>query len=144
MAKNLLLCRSDHVSWNFMLIIYELIFVFLNLLLYWVYFIFAQIADFGLSNVFDEKHRLDTFCGSPLYASPEIVKGIPYLGPEVCKRSFHLFPSLHCIDIPPKSYSCLFTMWQIFNPSAFRFGVIDERVLIGKASHRYWLLFWYW
>ncbi|ROT63496.1 NUAK family SNF1-like kinase 1 [Penaeus vannamei] len=43
----------------------------------------AKIADFGLSNVFDEKHRLDTFCGSPLYASPEIVKGIPYTGPEV-------------------------------------------------------------
>lgn len=42
-----------------------------------------QIADFGLSNVFDDKHRLDTFCGSPLYASPEIVKGIPYTGPEV-------------------------------------------------------------
>ncbi|KAK7070821.1 NUAK SNF1-like kinase 1 [Halocaridina rubra] len=43
----------------------------------------AKIADFGLSNVFDDKHRLDTFCGSPLYASPEIVKGIPYTGPEV-------------------------------------------------------------
>ncbi|XP_068212217.1 uncharacterized protein Nuak isoform X3 [Palaemon carinicauda] len=43
----------------------------------------AKIADFGLSNVFDDKHRLDTFCGSPLYASPEIVKGVPYTGPEV-------------------------------------------------------------
>lgn len=29
-----------------------------------------QIADFGLSNVFDEKRLLATFCGSPLYASP--------------------------------------------------------------------------
>ncbi|XP_067126026.1 uncharacterized protein [Centruroides vittatus] len=43
----------------------------------------AKIADFGLSNVYDEKHLLDTFCGSPLYASPEIVKGVPYYGPEV-------------------------------------------------------------
>ena len=43
----------------------------------------AKIADFGLSNVFDEKHFLNTFCGSPLYASPEIVKGIPYYGAEV-------------------------------------------------------------
>ena len=43
----------------------------------------AKIGDFGLSNVFDEKHFLSTFCGSPLYASPEIVRGTPYYGPEV-------------------------------------------------------------
>ena len=43
----------------------------------------AKIADFGLSNVFDRKNLLNTFCGSPLYASPEIVRGCPYQGPEV-------------------------------------------------------------
>ncbi|KAG8232871.1 hypothetical protein J437_LFUL012487 [Ladona fulva] len=43
----------------------------------------AKIADFGLSNVFDETRLLNTFCGSPLYASPEIVRGTPYHGPEV-------------------------------------------------------------
>ncbi|XP_014210344.1 uncharacterized protein LOC106640733 [Copidosoma floridanum] len=43
----------------------------------------AKIADFGLSNVFDSQILLHTFCGSPLYASPEIVKGTPYNGPEV-------------------------------------------------------------
>ncbi|KAM7362472.1 nuak family kinase 1 [Cochliomyia hominivorax] len=43
----------------------------------------AKIADFGLSNVFDEQCLLATFCGSPLYASPEIVEGTPYHGPEV-------------------------------------------------------------
>lgn len=43
----------------------------------------AKIADFGLSNVFNEQRLLNTFCGSPLYASPEIVKGTPYHGPEV-------------------------------------------------------------
>ncbi|EFN79779.1 NUAK family SNF1-like kinase 1 [Harpegnathos saltator] len=43
----------------------------------------AKIADFGLSNVFGEQRLLSTFCGSPLYASPEIVKGTPYHGPEV-------------------------------------------------------------
>ncbi|CAG2055557.1 unnamed protein product, partial [Timema podura] len=42
-----------------------------------------RIADFGLSNVFDDQRLLNTFCGSPLYASPEIVKGTPYHGPEV-------------------------------------------------------------
>ncbi|GFY01998.1 NUAK family SNF1-like kinase 1 [Trichonephila clavipes] len=48
----------------------------------------AKIADFGLSNVFDEKHLLNTYCGSPLYASPEIVKGVPYYGPEL--RPFYV------------------------------------------------------
>ncbi|XP_037947781.1 uncharacterized protein LOC119679474 isoform X3 [Teleopsis dalmanni] len=43
----------------------------------------AKIADFGLSNVFDDQRLLATFCGSPLYASPEIVEGTPYQGPEV-------------------------------------------------------------
>lgn len=43
----------------------------------------AKLADFGLSNVFDSNRQLRTFCGSPLYASPEIVQGSPYIGPEV-------------------------------------------------------------
>ncbi|KAI6207147.1 Protein kinase domain-containing protein [Aphelenchoides besseyi] len=43
----------------------------------------AKIADFGLSNYFADKNLLHTFCGSPLYASPEIINGTPYHGPEV-------------------------------------------------------------
>lgn len=42
-----------------------------------------QIADFGLSNIYHSDEYLQTFCGSPLYASPEIVNGRPYRGPEV-------------------------------------------------------------
>ncbi|CAK5031589.1 unnamed protein product [Meloidogyne enterolobii] len=44
----------------------------------------AKIADFGLSNYFGQRNKLlSTFCGSPLYASPEIINGTPYKGPEV-------------------------------------------------------------
>ncbi|XP_072026861.1 uncharacterized protein [Amphiura filiformis] len=43
----------------------------------------VKIADFGLSSVFDHNNLLYTYCGSPLYASPEIVNGLPYHGPEV-------------------------------------------------------------
>ncbi|XP_010874012.2 NUAK family SNF1-like kinase 1 [Esox lucius] len=43
----------------------------------------VKLADFGLSNHFKRDHLLETYCGSPLYASPEIVKGQPYCGPEV-------------------------------------------------------------
>ncbi|CAF4901896.1 unnamed protein product [Rotaria sp. Silwood1] len=42
-----------------------------------------KLADFGLSNSWSSRRLLHTFCGSPLYASPEIVSGIPYYGPEV-------------------------------------------------------------
>ncbi|XP_038666810.1 NUAK family SNF1-like kinase 1 [Scyliorhinus canicula] len=42
-----------------------------------------KIADFGLSSLYKKDTFLQTFCGSPLYASPEIVNGRPYHGPEV-------------------------------------------------------------
>ncbi|XP_077430364.1 NUAK family SNF1-like kinase 2 isoform X2 [Vanacampus margaritifer] len=43
----------------------------------------VKIADFGLSNLYHGDEYLQTYCGSPLYASPEIVNGRPYRGPEV-------------------------------------------------------------
>lgn len=46
-----------------------------------------QLADFGLSNHFGRDSVLQTYCGSPLYAAPEIVKGLPYQGPEVGERT---------------------------------------------------------
>ncbi|KAF1743826.1 hypothetical protein MXB_3144 [Myxobolus squamalis] len=42
-----------------------------------------KIIDFGFSNKFDGKNTLDTFCGSPMYAAPELFRGEGYLGPEV-------------------------------------------------------------
>ena len=39
-----------------------------------------KIIDFGLSNYFDGINKLETPCGSPSYASPEIIKGELYNG----------------------------------------------------------------
>lgn len=42
----------------------------------------SQIADFGFSKEVEQDRFLDTYCGSPLYASPEMILGRPYFGSE--------------------------------------------------------------
>lgn len=42
-----------------------------------------KIIDFGFGNTFHKDRLLDTFCGSPFYAAPEMIQGIKYTGPEV-------------------------------------------------------------
>ncbi|KAF2075117.1 hypothetical protein CYY_003594 [Polysphondylium violaceum] len=42
-----------------------------------------KIIDFGLSNVFTPGSYLKTFCGSPTYASPELILRKEYNGPSV-------------------------------------------------------------
>lgn len=42
-----------------------------------------KIIDFGFSNTFQPNHLLNTFCGSPFYAAPEMILGKRYEGPEV-------------------------------------------------------------
>ncbi|KAG9509954.1 5'-AMP-activated protein kinase catalytic subunit alpha-2, partial [Fragariocoptes setiger] len=43
----------------------------------------VKIADFGLSNMMTDGEFLRTSCGSPNYASPEIISGRLYAGPEI-------------------------------------------------------------
>ncbi|KAJ1935934.1 hypothetical protein EC988_008338, partial [Linderina pennispora] len=42
-----------------------------------------RIIDYGFANTFNWDKQLETFCGSPFYAAPEMVNGIKYTGPEV-------------------------------------------------------------
>ena len=43
----------------------------------------VKIADFGFSNFWSSERHLDTWCGSPPYAAPEVFLGQKYTGPEV-------------------------------------------------------------
>lgn len=43
----------------------------------------VKIADFGFSNRFTPGERLNTWCGSPPYAAPEVFRGKHYSGPEI-------------------------------------------------------------
>ena len=42
-----------------------------------------KIADFGFSNFWSPVGHLDTWCGSPPYAAPEVFEGAKYRGPEI-------------------------------------------------------------
>lgn len=42
-----------------------------------------KVIDFGLSNLFADDSLLKTACGSPCYAAPEMISGLPYSGTKV-------------------------------------------------------------
>lgn len=42
-----------------------------------------KIVDFGLSNFYSHGGLLSTACGSPCYAAPEMIAGLPYIGIRV-------------------------------------------------------------
>ena len=42
----------------------------------------VKIVDFGLSNTHDGGSLLQTACGSPCYAAPEMIAGLKYWGPK--------------------------------------------------------------
>jgi len=43
----------------------------------------VKLIDFGLSNFYDNKMLLNTFCGSLYFAAPELLFGQRYCGPEI-------------------------------------------------------------
>lgn len=50
----------------------------------------VKIADFGFSNRFTPGEKLNTWCGSPPYAAPEVFRGKHYAGPEIDVWVIHL------------------------------------------------------
>ncbi|XP_054465562.1 NUAK family SNF1-like kinase 1 [Anoplopoma fimbria] len=115
----------------------------------------VKLADFGLSNHFQRGTLLQTYCGSPLYAAPEIVKGLPYTGPEVdCWALGVLLYALVYSSMPfdgashatlteqisqgryhrpnPPSDACALIDWLL----AVR---VDERATIEDVANHWWV-----
>ena len=66
----------------------------------------VKITDFGFSRAFHANTQLQTSCGSPLYAAPEILFGASYNGPEVDVWSLGVvLYSLLTGDVPFKGNS---------------------------------------
>ncbi|SMN21118.1 similar to Saccharomyces cerevisiae YDR122W KIN1 Serine/threonine protein kinase involved in regulation of exocytosis [Maudiozyma saulgeensis] len=47
-----------------------------------------KMIDFGLSNFYDSRSLLKTYCGSLYFAAPELLCATPYIGPEIDIWSF--------------------------------------------------------
>lgn len=56
-----------------------------------------KIADFGFSNEFVPGQKLDTFCGSPPYAAPELFQGNKHLYIFLIQQLLFFFISCHAI-----------------------------------------------
>ncbi|GMM55572.1 hypothetical protein DAKH74_021880 [Maudiozyma humilis] len=47
-----------------------------------------KLIDFGLSNFYNLRSLLETYCGSLYFAAPELLSATPYIGPEIDVWSF--------------------------------------------------------
>lgn len=80
----------------------------------------VKIADFGFSNFWSPELQLDTWCGSPPYAAPEVFLGQKYTGPEVdvwVRIDLFLFTTRCSLQLGHSFLflMCLYRVWEWFS-----------------------------
>lgn len=75
-----------------------------------------KIADFGFSNEFTPGNKLDTFCGSPPYAAPELFQG----DRSVLLVSLLLFFLIACAHSTLKGYLRAISLSYFFSLKIFQ------------------------
>ncbi|XP_059800678.1 NUAK family SNF1-like kinase 1 [Hypanus sabinus] len=102
----------------------------------------VKLADFGLSTLYHKDHLLETYCGSPLYASPEIVNGFPYHGPEVDCWALGVLLYTLVYGTMPFDSQCYKTLTQQINLGEYRkppqtsgaHGLIDWMLMVNPRK----------
>ena len=117
----------------------------------------VKLIDFGLSNLFNPKDSLHTFCGSLYFAAPELLKGNVYVGPEVDVWSLGvIFYVLVCGRVPfddrslpmlhEKIKKCSFEIPADLSPECRHLlgrmivGDPSQRASLSEVMHHPWTL----
>ena len=58
----------------------------------------CALLDFGFGNFFQSGQNLNTWCGSPPYAAPEVFEGKLYEGPQL-----DIWVSMYLVDVNLKT-----------------------------------------
>ncbi|EIM83718.1 Pkinase-domain-containing protein [Stereum hirsutum FP-91666 SS1] len=85
----------------------------------------VKLGDFGFTREFDKGAYMETFCGTTGYASPEMLEGKKYLGPEVDVWSLGVI------------LYCLLTGTLPFDDDDE--GIMRNKVIIGEFEDPEWL-----
>ena len=99
-----------------------------------------KLVDFGLGNTWQKDIKLETYCGSPYYAAPEMISAIPYTGPEVDIWSLGVILYAMVGGTLPFDSSCMRQLYSSILtgdytiPQFFSAGIVFLMFILGRTQ----------